>query len=187
MHEQIIMNIRLVIFAAILLTACSKQTSKNESTEDTVANAAEVVQEEKYYIVESASQADIIDFVADGSFTPLQVSKGRPREIWKCKINARMERLGMACQFKVHSEVWEEGSSECKSQVTEEYTGHWTVKAVINGRRANDWYYYTGVNDKGDKFVFRVLTSFKKGNTEMRAYPFVFKISNVEMKKNKEV
>ena len=181
------MNAKLVIFVTVLLTACSEQTSKNESIEDSIANAVEVVQEEKYYTVGSASQADIIDFVADGSFTPIQVTKGRPQEIWKCTINVKMERVGMVCRFKVHSEVWEKGANMCKSQVTEEYNGHWSVKAVINGRRANDWYYYTGVNDKGDKFVFRVLTSFKKGNTEMRAYPFDLKISNVEMKKNKEV
>ena len=175
---------RLFLITTILLTACSGQTGKNESAEDSITSSAEI-EEEKYVPVSAASDADIIDFVADGSYSPLVVTKGKPQEIWKCTINARMEREGMVCRFKVHKEVWDNGSSKCKSKYTDDYNGHWTIKATFKGRREYDWYYYSGVNDKGDKFVFRVLSTLKEGNTEMRSYPMNFVVHDVEMFKYK--
>lgn len=175
---------KILIISVICLTACSGQTAQQKTTEDSTI-IVEEMKEDKYIAVTSASEADVIDFVADGQYSPIQATKNRPQEIWKCTINASMEREGMVCRFKVHSEVWEKGAEKCKSQYTDNYIGHWTVKATIYGRGTIDWYYYTGVNDKGDKFSFRVLTSFKKGNSETHGYPMNYNISNVEMKKQK--
>lgn len=177
---------KVVLIAAVFLTACSGQTGKGSSEADSTSQVVtEEVKSDPYVPVLSASEADVISFVAEGNYSPIQATKSRPQEIWKCKIDASMEKDGMVCRFKVHSEVWEKGADKCKSQFTDNFTGHWTVKATIYGRGTIDWYYYTGVNDKGDKFSFRVLTSFKKGNSETRGYPMNFDISNVEMKKLK--
>lgn len=177
---------KVILILAVILTACSGQTGKDSSEEDSISQVVnDEVQSDPYVSVSSASEADVIDFVAEGKYSPIQTTKSRPQEIWKCKIDASMEKDGMVCKFKVHSEVWEKGADKCKSQFTDNFMGHWTVKATIYGRGTIDWYYYTGVNDKGDKFSFRVLTSFKKGNSETRGYPMNFNISNVEMKKQK--
>ena len=176
---------KVVLLLTMALVACSGQMRKDNLTEDSIDTSAEDMPVEKYIPVLSASEADIIDFVAEGSYTPIQVTKDRPQEIWKCTINASMEREGMVCRFIVHSEVWKKGADKCESQFTDSFIGHWTVKATLYGRGTIDWYYYTGVNDKGDKFSFRVLTSFKKGNSETQGYPVNFIISNVEMKKHK--
>ena len=174
---------KILFFSAICLVACTGQTGKSSAEADSVSNVVEEV--DPYVSVSSASEADVIEFVAEGSYSPIQARNASPQEVWKYTVNTRMENEGGPCQLKVHSEIWDTGATHCQSQSTDVFKGHWTVKATLEGRNTRDWYCYSGVNDKGDKFAFRVSTSFNNGYTEIPSFPMTYKISNVEMKKLK--
>ena len=174
---------KILFFSAICLVACTGQTGKNSADGDSVSNVVEEV--DPYVSVASASEADFIEFVADGSYSPIQARNASPQEVWKYTVNTRMEKEGGVCKLVVHSEIWEKGASKCKSQHTDVYNGHWTIKATLEGRNTQDWYCFSGINDKGDKFAFRVSNTFDKGYTEIPSFPMTYKISNVEMKKLK--
>ena len=171
----------LLLFV-VSFAACTNKTGRNDTGEDSLSQVAEVAQENPYVSVSSASEADVIEFVAEGNFSPVQVS-GRPQEIWKYVVETIMEKEGGVCKLKVHSEKWDEGASKCKSQFTDEFNGHWTIKASIQGRRTQDWYCYTAFNDKGEKFAFRVNPSFTGGYSEVPAFDMMYNIRNVEMKR----
>ena len=172
---------KILFFSAICLVACTGQTGKSSAEADSVSNVEEEV--DPYVSVSSASEADVIEFVAEGSYSPIQARNASPQEVWKYTVNTRMEKEGGVCQLKVHSEIWEKGANKCKSQSTDVFNGHWTVKATLEGRNTRDWYCYSGINNKGDKFAFRVSTSFDKGYTEIPTFPMNYNISNVEMKR----
>ena len=170
----------ILIIAAVMAVSCGNQQLAKPLDTDSTDVSTEAVEQ-----VSSASEADIIDFVASGTYSPIQITEDKPLEIWKYRIDARMEKDGNVCCLKVHSEIWDEGAPKYKSQYTDVYNGHWTMQTSIEGGRFRDWYCYSGINDKGEKFAFRVLTSFNKGYPEFPQYPKEYDISNVEMKKLK--